>query len=65
MTAPVRSPRLSGDKVDALSEALTAALAPDRVATGEDVRHLHGTDESVHAPAPAPPSARGGTLPGP
>jgi D-lactate dehydrogenase (cytochrome) len=52
MTAPVRSRRLSDDALDALGDALTGALAPDRVSTGEDVRRLHGTDESFHAPAP-------------
>jgi D-lactate dehydrogenase (cytochrome) len=52
MTAPVRSRRLSDSALDALGDALTAALAPDRVSTGEDVRRLHGTDESFHAPAP-------------
>ena len=52
MTAPVRSRRLSDTALDALAEALGAALAPDRVAAGEDVRRLHGTDESFHPPAP-------------
>ena len=44
--------RLSEAAVPALAEALTAALAPDRVLAGEDVRRQHGTDESFHAPAP-------------
>src|SRR3954462_2642465 len=52
MTAPAQSPRLSGASLDALAEALAAALAPDRVTAGEDVRRLHGTDESFHPPAP-------------
>src|SRR3954469_21623464 len=52
MTAPVRSRRLSDASLQALTEALTAALAPDRVSAGEDVRRLHGTDESFHPPAP-------------
>jgi D-lactate dehydrogenase (cytochrome) len=30
---------------------LTAVLAEDRILTGEDVRRLHGTDESWHPPA--------------
>jgi D-lactate dehydrogenase (cytochrome) len=37
--------------VPALADALAAALAPDRVVAGEDVRRQHGTDESFHAPA--------------
>src|SRR3954469_7416348 len=52
MTAPVRSRRLSDASLAALAEAPAPALAPDRVAAGEDVRRLHGTDESFHAPAP-------------
>ena len=52
MTASVRSRRLSETALDALAGALGAALAPDRVAAGEDVRRLHGTDESFHPPAP-------------
>ena len=52
MTAPVRSRRLSDSALDALGDALTAALAADRVSTGEDVRRLPGTDESFHAAAP-------------
>jgi D-lactate dehydrogenase (cytochrome) len=44
--------RLPEAAVPALAGALTAALAPDRVLTGEDVRRQHGTDESFHAPAP-------------
>jgi D-lactate dehydrogenase (cytochrome) len=52
MAAPVRSRRLSGATLDALAEALAAALSPDRVTAGEDVRRLHGTDESFHPPAP-------------
>jgi D-lactate dehydrogenase (cytochrome) len=52
MTAPVRSRRLSDSSLDTLTGALTAALAPDRVAAGDDVRRLHGTDESFHPPAP-------------
>jgi D-lactate dehydrogenase (cytochrome) len=44
--------RLPEAAVPALAEALTAALAPDRVLAGEDVRRQHGTDESFHAPAP-------------
>jgi D-lactate dehydrogenase (cytochrome) len=52
MTAPVRSHRLSESALGALTEALAAALARDRVASGEDVRRLHGTDESFHPPAP-------------
>jgi D-lactate dehydrogenase (cytochrome) len=38
--------------VPALADALAAALAPDRIVSGEDVRRQHGTDESFHAPAP-------------
>jgi D-lactate dehydrogenase (cytochrome) len=52
MTAPVRSRRLSDSSLDALAGALTAALAPDRVAAGEDICRLHGTDESFHPAAP-------------
>jgi D-lactate dehydrogenase (cytochrome) len=44
--------RLPEAAVPALAEALTAALAADRVLAGEDVRRQHGTDESFHAPAP-------------
>src|SRR3954469_17559596 len=44
--------RLSEAAVPALAGALAAALAPDRVLSGEDVRRQHGTDESFHAPAP-------------
>src|SRR3954465_3181704 len=44
--------RLPEAAVPALAEALAAALAPDRVLSGEDVRRQHGTDESFHAPAP-------------
>src|SRR4051794_20891587 len=43
--------RLAETDVSALADALAAALAPDRVLAGEDVRHQHGTDESFHAPA--------------
>ena len=35
-----------------LLAALTDALGEERVLTGEDVRRLHGTDESWHPPAP-------------
>src|SRR3954467_13412855 len=52
MVVPVRSRRLSASAIDALATALSAALAPERVAAGEDIRRLHGTDESFHAPAP-------------
>src|SRR4051812_41659570 len=52
MVASVRSRRLSASAIDALATALSAALAPDRVAAGEDIRRAHGTDESFHAPAP-------------
>ena len=34
-----------------LQEELTAALDPDRVATGDDERRRHGTDEGWHQPA--------------
>src|SRR3954470_8631171 len=44
--------RLPEAAVSALADALAAALAPDRVLSGEDVRRQHGTDESFHAPAP-------------
>src|SRR3954449_13427693 len=44
--------RLSEAALPALAGALAAALAPDRVLAGEDVRRQHGTDESFHAPAP-------------
>jgi D-lactate dehydrogenase (cytochrome) len=44
--------RLPEAAVPALAAALAAALAPDRVLAGEDVRRQHGTDESFHAPAP-------------
>src|SRR4051794_29497692 len=44
--------RLPEAAVSALAEALAAALVPDRVLSGEDVRRQHGTDESFHAPAP-------------
>jgi D-lactate dehydrogenase (cytochrome) len=44
--------RLPEAAVPALADALAAALAPDRVLDGEDVRRQHGTDESFHAPAP-------------
>src|SRR3954449_3383191 len=44
--------RLPEAAVSALADALAAALAPDRVLAGEDVRRQHGTDESFHAPAP-------------
>jgi D-lactate dehydrogenase (cytochrome) len=44
--------RLAEAEVPALAGALSAALAPDRVLAGEDVRRQHGTDESFHAPAP-------------
>jgi len=43
--------RLPEADVPALADALAAALAPDRVVAGEDVRRRHGTDESFHAPA--------------
>jgi D-lactate dehydrogenase (cytochrome) len=43
--------RLSDAAVRSLAEALAAALSPDRVLTGEDVRRQHGTDESFHPPA--------------
>ena len=52
MSAPAESRRLAGPDVAALGDALAAALAPDRVLAGEDVRRQHGTDESFHAPAP-------------
>ena len=52
MSAPAGSRRLAGPDVAALGDALGAALAPDRVLAGEDVRRQHGTDESFHAPAP-------------
>src|SRR3954465_7666020 len=44
--------RLPEAAVAAPADALAAALAPDRVLAGEDVRRQHGTDESFHAPAP-------------
>ena len=44
--------RLPEAAVPALADALAAALAPDRVLSGDDVRRQHGTDESFHAPAP-------------
>jgi D-lactate dehydrogenase (cytochrome) len=50
--AESRSRRLDEAAVPALADALAAALAPDRVLAGEDVRRRHGTDESFHAPAP-------------
>jgi D-lactate dehydrogenase (cytochrome) len=49
--AATAAPRLSGSAVRSLAGALTAALAPDRVLTGEDDRRRHGTDESFHPPA--------------
>src|SRR3954451_23461534 len=52
MVVPVRSRRLSASAIEALATALSAALAPGRVAAGEDIRRAHGTDESFHAPAP-------------
>jgi D-lactate dehydrogenase (cytochrome) len=52
MSAPAQPRRLSERALEALGEALIAALAPDRVTAGEDDRRLHGTDESFHAPAP-------------
>jgi D-lactate dehydrogenase (cytochrome) len=49
---PVASPAAERRlDVPALAGALAAALAPDRVVSGEDVRRRHGTDESFHAPA--------------
>ena len=52
MSAPTETRRLAEAEVSALGDALAAALAPDRVLNGEDVRRQHGTDESFHAPAP-------------
>jgi D-lactate dehydrogenase (cytochrome) len=50
--ADSRSRRLAEADVPGLADALAAALAPDRVLSGDDVRRQHGTDESFHAPAP-------------
>jgi D-lactate dehydrogenase (cytochrome) len=36
--------------LEACLDDLRAALAPDRVQTGEDIRRLHGTDSSFHTP---------------
>jgi D-lactate dehydrogenase (cytochrome) len=52
VSAPTETRRLAEAEVSALGEALAAALAPDRVLNGEDVRRQHGTDESFHPPAP-------------
>jgi len=52
VSAPAETRRLAEPEVSALGDALAAALAPDRVLDGEDIRRQHGTDESFHAPAP-------------
>jgi hypothetical protein len=52
MAAPAETRRLPEAAVPALADALVAALAPDRVLSGADVRHRHGSDESFHPAAP-------------
>jgi D-lactate dehydrogenase (cytochrome) len=50
--APLRDPRLSIEQTRALLADLATLLGPERVLTGHDVLHQHGTDESFHAAAP-------------
>jgi D-lactate dehydrogenase (cytochrome) len=52
VASPAAERRLPEAAVPALADALAAALAPDRVVSGDDERRRHGTDESFHAPAP-------------